>query len=408
MHVALYSPGWPFENATSGIVTYVHWVRTELQRMGHRVSLITATRQRDEAERIYGIDSGLLRRMVRRLRLKLGIDRDLVFTVGSRIAEEAVRIHRRDPIDVLEMEESFGWAADVISRNRFPLVVKLHGPAFLTIPQDEADSQAGFVRRRIAAEGAGLAAARVITAPSQCTLESAIARYALEPAIRTKVVNPLALDPGARLWSAHASRRDTILFVGRFDKAKGADRVLLGFRELLAQRPELRLDFVGPDMGIRAENGTLVYFEDYVRSLFSASDASKINYLGRQSRDVISSLRCKAAVTIVASRWETQGYTALEAMLQGCPLVCADTSGLSEAVEHGVTGLLFQSDDVAEIARHVRVLLDDAEMAQNLGRRAREYVLATHAPSRVVAQTLDVYRAAISDFRRHGSRDSRH
>src|SRR5512132_2267137 len=107
MHIALYSPGWPFESATSGIVTYVHWVRSDLQRMGHRVSLITATQQRDEADRIYGIDSGVLRRLVRRLRLKLGIDRDLVFTVGSRIAQEAVRIHRRDPIDVLEMEESF-------------------------------------------------------------------------------------------------------------------------------------------------------------------------------------------------------------------------------------------------------------------------------------------------------------
>jgi glycosyltransferase involved in cell wall biosynthesis len=404
----LYSPGWPFESATSGIVTYVHWVRSELQRMGHRVSLITATQQRDAADRIYGIDSGVLRRLVRRLRLKLGIDRDLVFTVGSRIAQEAVRIHRRDPIDVLEMEESFGWAAAVISLNRFPLVVKLHGPAFLTIPQDEADAQAEFVRRRIAAEGAGLAAARVITAPSQCTLESTIARYALEPAIRTKVVNPLALDPGARLWSAPASRRDTILFVGRFDKAKGADRVLLGFKELLAHRPGMRLDFVGPDMGMRADDGALVHFEDYVRSLFSASDASKINYLGRQSQEAISTLRCNAALTIVASRWETQGYTALEAMLQGCPLVCADTSGLSESVDHGVTGLLFQGDDTGEMVRHMLVLLDDAELAENLGRRAREYVLATHAPSRVVAQTLAVYQAAISDFRRHGSADSRH
>ena len=257
MHIAFYSPGWPFESATSGIVTYVHWVRSELQRMGHRVSLITATQERDEADRIYGIDAGILRRIVRRLRLKLRIDQDLVFTVGSRIAEEAARIHRRDPIDVLEMEESFGWAAAVISLNRFPLVVKLHGPAFLTIPQDEADAHSEFVRRRIAAEGVGLSAARVITAPSQCTLESAITRYSLKPAIRTKVVNPLALTPGASLWSASASRRDRVLFVGRFDKAKGADRVLLGFRELLAHRPQIQLDFVGPDMGIRADNKRL-------------------------------------------------------------------------------------------------------------------------------------------------------
>jgi len=399
MHVVLYSPSWPIESATSGIVTYVHWVRRELQRLGHQVSVITANEERDEASGIYGIDHGVWRRLIRRLRLKLGLDRDLVFEVGTMIADEAERIHRRSPIDVLEMEESFGWHARVIARRRFPTVVKLHGPAFLTIPEEEAAAE--FVQRRIEAEGRGLATARAITAPSQCTLDNTLVKYGLEPAIGDKVVNPLGLDSATALWSSGSSRRDTILFVGRFDKTKGADRVLLGFRDLLRQRAEVTLTFVGPDVGIRDEDGRLVHFEDYASALFSASELSKIRYLGRRSQTEISTLRSEASLTLVASRWETQGYTALEAMLQGCPLVCSDTSGLSESVVHESTGLLFRGDDIPDMVRQMLRLLDHPDFAEGLGRRAREYVVATHSPSVVVAQTLAIYRAAISDFR-HG------
>ena len=398
MHVAFYSGGWPPEIATSGIATYTEEMRDELHRLGHRVTLITATTQRDDGNRVYGIDASRWGRFVRRVRLKLAADRDDVYSVGSHIAEQAARIHCRDPIDVLEMEESFGWAAEVISARRFAVVVKLHGPAFLTMPEADRDTEA--MQRRIHREGAGLASARVITAPSQCTLEKTFASYALDPPISAKVVNPIS-PAGLDLWTAHSSSRDTILFVGRFDETKGADRVLLAFKAILSQRHDLRLTFVGPDVGIRVDGDRLVHFEEYARSLFSADQLQRINYVGRKSPKEIAALRCHAALTVVASRWETQGYTALEAMLQGCPLVCSDTSGLGESVQHGVTGLLFHGDDIDGLAMHILRLLDDRVLAEELGQRARKYVLATHAPEVVVEQALEVYRAAISDFHRH-------
>ena len=42
MHVALYSPAWPFGSAPNGIVTYVDSMRSELISQGHRVSVVSS------------------------------------------------------------------------------------------------------------------------------------------------------------------------------------------------------------------------------------------------------------------------------------------------------------------------------------------------------------------------------
>ena len=43
-------------------------------------------------------------------------------------------------------------------------------------------------------------------------------------------------------------------------------------------------------------------------------------------------------------------------MLQACPVVCADTSGLGEIVEHGVTGLKARVAIANSLRRCKRIL----------------------------------------------------
>ena len=47
MHIGLFSPSWPMRLNPNGIVTYVHHLRGELIRQGHRVSIFTSRRARD-------------------------------------------------------------------------------------------------------------------------------------------------------------------------------------------------------------------------------------------------------------------------------------------------------------------------------------------------------------------------
>jgi len=394
MHVALYSPAWPLKRHPNGVVTYVHWMREELRRLGHRVSIFTALLDEPEID-VHAVQTSLsLGHRVRSwLRGRDGSVERHILGWGQHLAATVLRVHRRTPIDVFEMEESFGWMADVQALTSIPTVVKLHGPAFLSLVEEELETP--FARAKIAREGRALMRMACVTSPARHTLDETIARYDLKPALARHIDNPLSLPPSAPVWALERCDRKRLLFVGRFDKRKGGDVVLRAFDALASDDRSLQLTFVGPDGGVADSHGRRLSFYNARATLCPRAAGSRIDYRGGLDPEKIYPLRANAYLTIVASRWENQSYTALEAMAQGCPLVSSDAGGQGEFVIDGLTGRLAGAGDVDDLRKGIAAMLLDPEAAADLGRRAREHVLAAHAPSVVVAQTLEVYQVAI-------------
>ena len=405
MHVGLFAPGWPYGSVSNGILTYVHWLREGLLAQGHKVSIFVFSSEgavlEPDVHPVRPSRAIVARRWLLR---KLGRSQSPEELAGENILSAALRLHRRQPLSVFEMEESFGWVATLIEADRFPVVVKLHGPAFLSLTAEELGSASADAK--IEREGRALSAAIAITSPSLCTLTDTISRYGLAPRLKAHIVNPLGLPPSAPRWSLATCDKDTLLFVGRFDKRKGADRVLRAFKIARAQRPWLKLVMAGPDAGLITAEGTKVHFEAAAAEHFTASERASLTFLGPQRPEEVARLRATAAVTLVASRWESQGYTALEAMLQGCPVVCADTSGLREAVRDGHNGLLFDGDDPDDLVSKIFAILDSPELAIRLGAQARRDVAEIHGLGRIVAQTLAVYESVAAVTTRDA--DARH
>ena len=396
MHIALWSPAWPIEKFNNGIVTYAHWMKRELERQGHRVSIFT--RQRDDSVRdpsVYLVEGRpFWDRLKRRLSgTPFSIEQG-IFNISSTIAARLRQVHRRDPIDIIEMEESFGWFADVSAQTGLPVLVKLHGPAFLSLVENELTSS--FGKQKIDREGQALRRSSAIISPSQRTLSETIGRYGLTPKYQQHIVNPMAMDDDTPLWRLKTCDRDTILFVGRFDLRKGADIALQAFLATLKERPKLKLIFVGPDNGLSMPDGTQSQFKDYCDSHFPKALRDRVDYRGRLGNREIAQLRTRAMVTIVASRWENQGYTVLEAMYQACPVVSTDAGGCPESVIDGLTGRLARSEDPHDFAGKICSMLEDPEGAEALGKAARQHVIANHASAKVAAETLEAYREVIS------------
>jgi glycosyltransferase involved in cell wall biosynthesis len=396
MHIAFWSPAWPIEKFSNGIITYVHWMKRELERQGHRVSVFT--RELDSSVRdpaVYLVRGRpFWDRVKRRLSGTPSSVEQGVFNYSAAIAARIRQVHRRDPIDIVEMEESFGWFADVEAQTGLPVLVKLHGPAFLSLVENELASS--FGKEKIDREGLALKRSSAIIAPSQRALSETIDRYGLTPKYKRHIVNPLTMDEDAPLWRLKICDPNTILFVGRFDLLKGADIALQAFLLALKERPNLNLIFVGPDNGLSMPDGTQSHFNAYCDSLFPKSLRDRVDYRGRLSNREIAQLRTKAMVTLVASRWESQGYTVLEAMYQGCPVVSTDAGGVPESVRDGVTGRLARSEDPHDFAVKIGSMLEDPEGAVAIGQAARQHVIANHAPAKVAAETLEMYREIVS------------
>jgi glycosyltransferase involved in cell wall biosynthesis len=404
MHIAFFSPAWPVGKYQNGIVTYVHWMKTELERRGHRVSVFTPDLDPSGFEpHVFHVrhppftiwDRG--RRHLMRLRQSGQYE---VFGFSKAIAAALLEMHRRDPIDLVEMEESFGWFADVARLTSIPLVVKLHGPAFLSLVEEELATP--FGREKIVREGRALRCATSITSPCMTTLKQTVDRYQLAPRIQRHIENPVSVDADAPLWQLDQCDRNTILFVGRFDLRKGADVILKAFLSLLEVRPSLKLVFVGPDRGLSNPDGHRLHFEAYRSLLFPTELRRQIEFRGPVSHLEIPRLRAKAMVSVLTSRWENAPYTLLEAMLQGCPVVSSDAGGCPESVIHRITGRLAKSGDPASFAAQILVLLNDPVGAEALGSAARHHVTERHSAARTAAETLKVYEETIVKQRSDG------
>lgn len=95
-------------------------------------------------------------------------------------------------------------------------------------------------------------------------------------------------------------------------------------------------------------------------------------------------------VCVLSSISEAFPYTVLEAMACARPVIGTDVGGVREALEG--FGIVVPPADPEAFGRAVAQLFDDDEFRRELGRRAREEVLAKYRTSDSVNAYWDVYR----------------
>jgi glycosyltransferase involved in cell wall biosynthesis len=86
----------------------------------------------------------------------------------------------------------------------------------------------------------------------------------------------------------------------------------------------------------------------------------------------------------------------IEAAACGLPIVTCDVPGCREVVRDGDNGLLVPARTVEPLAQALGRLIDDADLRARMGMRSRERAVTEFSIERVVADTLALYRAALS------------
>lgn len=410
LSVAYFTPGWPPATFPNGIVTYVAAISDGMTALGQSPHLLTYDLDRAiegydrqqtvlplSLQRAPGNWLGRLRdAVVTRLRPEYALQTGFARGVGEGIATLA----QSRGVDLLEMEESFGMAGFLRPRVPVPIVVRLHGPWFLngTVLGEKQD--AAFARR-VQAEGATIAQAFALTAPSQDVLTQTRQYYQLPLEHAAVIPCPIVPIPLEHRWQAQDCDPQVIAFIGRFDRHKGGDLILDAFAQILPTFPNARLVFAGPDRGYVDDTGRTWRLPAYVQArLPGALATGQVEWLGHQSPSAVMALRRRAQVTVVASRYETFSYTTLEALSLGCPLVAARAGGMAEIVTEGETGLLFQAGDAADLARQLRHLLANPAWAAQLGQQAGASCAARFAPTVVAQQSLAFYQATLERWKR--------
>lgn len=88
----------------------------------------------------------------------------------------------------------------------------------------------------------------------------------------------------------------------------------------------------------------------------------------------VAAQMAKADLFVLPSRAEGLGLVVLEAMASGLPVIASDTDGPRELVQHGVTGLLFPTEDAKALYENVREIYEQPARADAVRTAATQWV----------------------------------
>jgi glycosyltransferase involved in cell wall biosynthesis len=177
-----------------------------------------------------------------------------------------------------------------------------------------------------------------------------------------------------------------ILCVARLQYPKGIDVLLHAWGRMMHAPSEWRVN-LKPKLRLIGEGPLRPQLERIAQEL---RIQDSVEFLGLR-RDVTDLLQ-QSWGFVMPSRWEGMPNALLEAMACGLPSVATRVSGSEDIVLNEINGLLVEPEQPAELAQALRRIIEDADLAQRLGREGRKTVTNEYQLSTVVEKCIKLYR----------------
>jgi glycosyltransferase involved in cell wall biosynthesis len=251
---------------------------------------------------------------------------------------------------------------------RAPVVYHLHGGGF----------------RRFYLRGCGALGRRVVRhfldrAAAIVVVSERWERWIREVSANENVVciaNPVRFDAEASPQRGGSM----VAFCGRVEAGKGVFELLEAVASLVPTLPEVRLEVAG--------DGDLAGLERRASELGIRAHVHLHGWIDDAKRDA---LLARARAFALPSHAEGLPVALLEAMSAGCAVVATGVGGIPDVVTDSVDGLLVPARDVESLARALRRVLCDDELAARLGANARATVAARFSPAHALAALETLY-----------------
>ena len=251
-----------------------------------------------------------------------------------------------------------------------PAVATIHDVIYLACPED-LPSFAGRLYYRTMMNACSCMATRIVTDSAHSKAE--IIRHLRADPEKIEVVYP-AVDPFFQSGPDHADiastrfkfgiDRDYILYAGIYKPRKNHVRLLEAFRLLLKNGIQSQLVIAGP-MGA----GELVLR----RLAHKLRIAEHVIFTGLVTDAELRALYSAARVYVCPSLYEGFGFTVLEAMACGTPVVCSSSTSLPEVA--GKAALYFDPHKPGEMAAQLRSAFSDDAVRASLIANGRTNLL---------------------------------
>lgn len=401
MRIGIISSVYPPEGTSGGNAAFFYELANALVQQGHEVLVATLTNGESRTEEIRG---------VRVERVSFNSADYFNFSLMPWFAglawnlPRAVELYRKlksvvndfapDVIECVDNGfEGLIWSID----SSYPLVLRSVCPQFHTInlgfhQQDLVDKELVC-----ALEVLALRAATSITTPSRSMANIIATACGIDIDSIRIIRNPLSMNDAPSQASHVTESRSAgelkLLYIGRIEKLKGCDILVEALPTVLKAFPLAKIQFVGSPSPIP---GTDVTFADILKvRLTELGLLDHCSFSGAVPREQLGQYSTEADICVFPSRYDSSPYACLEAMSRGAAVIASNAGGIPEYVEDGLSGILFQSEDSADLARKIIELGSNKAQLEKIRSSASQHVKKLCAPDTVAQQSVELYEEAI-------------
>jgi glycosyltransferase involved in cell wall biosynthesis len=175
-----------------------------------------------------------------------------------------------------------------------------------------------------------------------------------------------------------------ILFVGRLNRDKGMLDLATAFDAIAKLNTSVILLLVGAEENVPFNHIQEICYAECERLHF-------VNFTSTPERYMVA-----ADIFCLPSYREGLPVTILESAACGVPTVASRIYGITDAVEDGITGLLFSAGDVSGLTQSLLKLIDNRYLRQEMGEAARLRVLELFPSHKITEGMLALYNELLA------------
>lgn len=219
--------------------------------------------------------------------------------------------------------------------------------------------------------------------------------------------------------AASRRRRDnrTVVFAGRLSPEKGLHTLIEAWPQVIAARPDLRLEIIGPEAqtpreflidlssdpdvldlarfypGGSAFKGS---YADALRAMIPKHLAHTITLVDHLPQDRVIERISSASLLVNPSLSESFGMSVIEAIAAATPVVATRAGGMPEAINATGAGTLVAKEDPRALAQAIVEAVADPQGSANIRRGGAQRAAELYCWSRVAALTHELHHRALA------------
>ena len=373
MIICLVCREFPPESGVSGTGTYMHSIAKGLERLGHQITVVSYSRSGETQTTDGNITVYRIRPKTFKGSGRLQKWAPVWFLNYSfAVYKKLVQLNRQLRFDIIQIPEWGGEGFFFARRPFCPFVVKVHGPLFLNHRFDRNHKTRILKYLENWMEKSVVKRADAVIYSSRAMQNLTRETWKLKRNNSVVIENPIDLNAfhPKKTASDGAERTPTVLYVGRLEYRKGIHVLYRAIPLVMNKNPDVRFVIIGSDTRT-GDKGRSILSE--TKEFLERKDLLHgVTFIGPQKRADLVDYYRRCDIFVMPSLFEPVGFTAIEAMACGKPVVVSSNAGIAERIEDGLSGYLIEPGSASALAEKINFILElNQKQREKIGAAAR-------------------------------------